>query len=81
VTEFHPDGAWRRGSGGGAFAGFHAGGGFATSSQNEERGRYQVTNGLVVRHGRDGAPVARDLIFKAGTDIWIGSDVLGPSGS
>ena len=80
VTEFHPDGTWRRGSGGGAFAGFDAGGGFATSSEHEESGRYQVTNGLVVRRGRDGATVARDLIFKAGTDIWIGSDVLGPSG-
>ena len=62
-------------SSGGAFGSFD-GGGFATSHEDSETGRYEVKNGLVIRYGADGSVVGQDVIFKAGDDIWIGSEPL-----
>jgi hypothetical protein len=75
-THFHPDGSWTYGSSGGAFGGFENGGGFATSSENERAGRYEVKNGLVIRYLPDGTLDGQTYIFKSGSDIWVGSEAL-----
>ncbi|MBK8439655.1 MAG: hypothetical protein IPL38_09115 [Rhodobacter sp.] len=82
LTEFHPDGSWTHGSSGGAFGSFETGsgldpgGGYAVSSESETAGRYEVKDGLVIQYGKDGTVRATRFIFRAGSDIWIGSEVL-----
>ena len=82
LTEFHPDGSWTHGSSGGAFGSFETGsgldpgGGYAASSESETAGRYEVKDGLVIQYGKDGTVRATRYIFRAGSDIWIGSEVL-----
>ena len=78
LTEFHPDGRWTYSSSGGAFGSFGDGGGFATSSENEDGGRYEVKDGLLLQYDAKGQIVTRDYIFKAGSDIWVGTEVLKP---
>jgi hypothetical protein len=80
LTQFLPDGTWQRGSSGGAFGGFDTGGGFATSSEDEVGGRYEVLNGLVIQYDRTGAVYTTNLIYKIAADIWIGSEALSYGG-
>lgn len=77
-TRFHPDGTWAFGSSTGASASFETGGGFASSGENNASGRYEVKDGLVIRYAPDGSTVGAAYIFKSGSDIWIGSEVLSP---
>ncbi len=80
LTEFQPDGTWNRGASSGAAANFDSGGGFATSGENSEGGRYQVKDGLVVQYNQDGTIYTSNLIFRVGSDIWIGSEALAYGG-
>ena len=75
-TRYNPDGTWEFGSYAGASATFENGGGFASGSEQSEYGRYEVKDGLVVRYAEDGSVTRSRYIFKAGTTIWIGSDML-----
>ena len=75
-TRYTPDGTWAFGSYAGASGTFENGGGFATGSEQSEYGRYEVKDGLVVRYAEDGSVARSRYIFKAGTTIWIGSDML-----
>ncbi len=76
LTEFHPDGTWTRGSTGGGFGGFETGGGFATSSESETGGRYEVKDGLVIQYAADGSIHAANLAFTVDGEIWIGGETL-----
>ncbi|MFZ1467707.1 MAG: hypothetical protein WAT09_01890 [Paracoccaceae bacterium] len=76
VTEFHPDFTWSFGSSGGAFGSFDAGGGYAVSSGSESQGRYEVKDGLLMLYSGDGSVKRADFIYKAGTDVWIGAELL-----
>jgi hypothetical protein len=81
LTSFNPDGTWSGDSSGGAFGNFESGGdltgGFATSSENAVSGTYEVKSGLIIRSYEDGRPAIYDLIYRAGDDIYIGSETLG----
>jgi hypothetical protein len=75
-TRYNPDGTWAFGSYASSSATFENGGGFATGSEQSEYGRYEVKDGLVIRYAEDGSITRSRYIFKAGTTIWIGSDML-----
>ncbi len=75
-TRYNPDGTWAFGSYAGASATFEGGGGFASGSEQSDFGRYEVKDGLVIRYAEDGSITRSRYVFKAGTTIWIGSDIL-----
>jgi hypothetical protein len=75
-TRYNPDGTWEFGSYTGASSTFDNGTGFSTGSERSERGRYEVKDGLVILYAEDGSVTRSRYIFKAGTTIWIGSDML-----
>lgn len=79
-TVFLLDGTWLRGSSSGAFGGFDTDGGFATSSEDEVGGRYEVNDGLVIQYDQTGAVYTTNLIYKIEADIWIGSEALSYGG-
>jgi hypothetical protein len=80
-TVFNSDGTWRQDRSGGASAGFVDGGGtstggFATTSNSGNAGRYEVKDGLMIRTPDDGSAPQAVLIFKSGSDIMIGELTL-----
>ncbi len=75
-TRYNPDGTWEFGSYTGASSTFDNGTGFATGSETSDQGRYVVKDGLVIRYAKDGSIAGSRYAFKAGSTIWIGSDML-----
>jgi hypothetical protein len=80
-TVFNPDGTWTHDHSGGASASFVDGagtatGGFTTGSSDKDAGTYQVKDGLIIRTAKDGSAPQTALIFKSGSDIMIGTEVL-----
>jgi hypothetical protein len=75
-TRYNPDGTWEFGSYTGASSTFDNGSGFSTGSERSESGKYEVKDGLVIRYAKDGSIARSRYIFKAGSTIWIGSDML-----
>jgi hypothetical protein len=78
---FNPDGTWTHDHSGGASANFVDGGGtttggFATGSSDQDAGRYEVKDGLMIRTPNDGSEPESALIFKTGNDIMIGTLTL-----
>lgn len=75
-TRYNPDGTWEFGAYTGASSTFDNGSGFSTGSERSESGRYEVKDGLVILYAEDGSVTRSRYIFKAGTAIWIGSNML-----
>lgn len=80
-TVFNPDGTWTHSASGGASANFVDGagattGGFATGSESDHTGRYEVKDGLMIRFPDDGSEPESALIFKTGNEIMIGTLTL-----
>lgn len=80
-TTFHPDGSYEGSSYSGAFGNFTNSvgdltAGFATGASGDEGGRYEIRNGLLILHPRDGRTPNRVLVYRAFDDIMVGSLVL-----
>lgn len=75
-TTFNADGTFTGGRFSGAFGNFDNGSGYSVGSESDEAGRYTVKDGLLIRTPSDGSAPDRDLIFRLGDDIMIGSQTL-----
>jgi hypothetical protein len=75
-TTYNPDGTWEFGSYTGASSTFDNGTGFSTGTEGSDHGRYEVKDGLVILYAEDGSIKRSRYIFKAGSTIWIGSNML-----
>ena len=78
ATEFAPDGSYAGSSFGGAFGSFGdtamtSPGGFSTSHENSQGGRYEIRDGLLIMTPEQGEPSA-EMIFRAGDSIVIGGE-------
>ena len=71
-TTFHPDGRYDGASSGGAFGSFDSGGGYAVNNGNEDGGRYEIRDGLVIFSPENGGQRRARAVFRSGEHVLIG---------
>jgi hypothetical protein len=70
-TTFFPDGTYTGESFGGAFGNFDGGGGFATSSEDGNGGRYEIKDGLLIQYPDNGAAPSFSMIIRTEEGLLI----------